>query len=98
LGEGDETPEGNNAISEVCVSLFTGGDCDEANYFDLPLDRLISQLNGPRLKSIAFKSGSVNQSILKTTLNGRYNVGHPLIRDVMFCFLSEVPVTNWAAQ
>jgi len=67
LGEGDETPEGNNAISEVCVSLFTGGDCDEANYFDLPLDRLISQLNGPRLKSIAFKSGSVNQSILKTT-------------------------------
>ena len=28
----------------------------------------------------------------------KYNLGHPLIRDVLFCFLSEVLVTNWAAQ
>ena len=35
LREGNETPEGNNATSEVCLSFFTGGDCDEANYFDL---------------------------------------------------------------
>ena len=27
-----------------------------------------------------------------------YNVGRSLIRDVLFCFLFEVPVTNWAAQ
>ena len=27
-----------------------------------------------------------------------YTVGHPLGRDVLLCFLSEVPVTNWAAQ
>ena len=25
-----------------------------------------------------------------------YNVGRPLSRDVLFCFLSEDPVTNWA--
>ena len=27
-----------------------------------------------------------------------YSQGGPLICDVLFCFLSEVPVTNWAAQ
>ena len=27
-----------------------------------------------------------------------YSVHHKLSRDVLFCFLSEVPVTNWAAQ
>ena len=27
-----------------------------------------------------------------------YNLGPPLIRDVLFCFLPEVPVPNWAAQ
>ena len=26
-----------------------------------------------------------------------YNLGRPLIRDVLFCFLSEVLVTNWTA-
>merc|ERR1712210_356791 len=28
----------------------------------------------------------------------KYNVGHPLIRDVLFFFLLEVPVTNLGAQ
>ena len=27
-----------------------------------------------------------------------YNLRYPLSRDVLFCFLSEVPVTNRAAQ
>ena len=27
-----------------------------------------------------------------------YNVGRPLIRDVLFGFLWEAPVTSWAAQ
>ena len=27
-----------------------------------------------------------------------YNLGRPLIHVVLFCFLLEVPVTNWAAQ
>ena len=27
-----------------------------------------------------------------------YNLRRPLIRDVLFCFLSVVAVTNWAAQ
>ena len=27
-----------------------------------------------------------------------YTVGCPLYRDVLFSFLSEVPLTNWAAQ
>ena len=28
----------------------------------------------------------------------QYNLGRTLSRDVLLCFLSEVPVTNWAAQ
>ena len=36
---------------------------------------------------------SVNLGILT-----KYNVRRPLIRDVLFCFLSEGPVTHWAAQ
>ena len=27
-----------------------------------------------------------------------YNLGRPLIRDVLVCLILEVPVTNWAAQ
>ena len=27
-----------------------------------------------------------------------YNMARPLIHDVLFHFLSEVPVTNWTAQ
>ena len=28
----------------------------------------------------------------------RRNVGRPLVSDVLFCFLSEVPITIWAAR
>ena len=31
-------------------------------------------------------------------VRSNYTVGRPLIRDVLFCCLTEVPVTNWAAQ
>ena len=35
---------------------------------------------------------------IKVSTGCMYTVWHPLSRDVLFCYLSEVPVTNWAAQ
>ena len=36
--------------------------------------------------------------ILMPSVVELYTPGPPLSRDVLFCFLSEVPVANWAAQ
>ena len=36
--------------------------------------------------------------ILMPSVVELYTPGRPLSCDVLFCFLSEVPVTNWAAQ
>ena len=39
-----------------------------------------------------------NYVIILNVNQSTYIVWSPLIRDVLFDFLSEVPVTNWAAQ
>ena len=42
--------------------------------------------------------GHLRGEFIRKISRGSYTVGRPLGHDVMCSFLSQVPVTNWAAQ
>ena len=58
-------------------------------------DRGRSNFTRPKNSVIHFQAQILLEKVLTLTT---YTVWRPLGHDVLFCFLSEVPVTNWAAQ